>query len=121
MRIVKTIGSGLLVAYMVMYAIAAGAQPSARSQPGVPQTDQEKRGEALFLTSCPLCHVHSNQKRDLRIQANTDLVGLYKRPATNDASVRRVIVDGIPQLMPSFRHMLDTQQVDDLVAYLKIR
>ena len=65
--------------------------------------------------------MHSNQKRDLRIQASTDLIGYYKRPAANDAAVRRVIQDGVPTMMPSFRHMLDAQQVDDLVAYLRIR
>lgn len=84
-------------------------------------TDQQKKGEALFLQKCPLCHVPSNQKKTLGISASTDLVGLFKRPTANEPAVRRVIQEGIAGLMPTFRYSFTTGELDDLVAYLKVR
>jgi mono/diheme cytochrome c family protein len=118
-------GSGslwlLVCAISVPMALAAQDSPGTRNRPGVPQTDQQRSGEALFIQNCTLCHVFSNQKRSIGIQASTELVGLFKKPTISDAGVRQLISDGIPKRMPSFKHNFEAREVDDLMAYLKIR
>jgi mono/diheme cytochrome c family protein len=91
-------------------------------QPGVPQTDQQRRGEALFVQNCPLCHVYSKQKQDVDVLASTFLIGMFRgdKPLT-DAMARRFIMEGIPKMMPTFKYQLDSKQIDDIIEYLKIR
>ena len=91
-------------------------------KPGVPKTDQEWRGEALFIQNCVLCHIPSNQKKYLGIQAPTLLIGAFRgeKPLT-EANARRTITEGVPKLMPAFKYTLNAKQLDDLIAYLKIR
>lgn len=84
-------------------------------------TDQQKRGEALFLQRCPLCHVPSNEKKTQGIQASSDLVGLFQRPTANEAAVRRIVQEGLPRLMPAFRYSVTGGNLDDLIAYLRVR
>lgn len=101
--------------------VAAPAAQSASSEPGMPQTDQQFRGEALFLKNCALCHIHTAQKRALKIQASTELIGHFKKPTTTETSARQVLQRGVPGLMPAFQYALSPNDIDDLVAYLKIR
>jgi mono/diheme cytochrome c family protein len=118
----RRIGGLLLVAGALSVPSTLTAQQAPAAQtPGIPQTDAQKRGEALFLTRCPLCHVHSNQKRQLGIQANTELIGLFKDGAVAEEDVRKLILTGLPRMMPSFQYALDAKQIDDVIAYLKIR
>lgn len=104
-------------------------RPSAQS-PGLPETDAEKRGEALFWKDCSLCHVDPSSPRynhrgrkTLGIVASTDLTGLHKRSSITDARVREVIEEGISGKMPAFKYTyaLKPGAVDQLIAYLKIR
>ncbi|OFW17152.1 MAG: hypothetical protein A3H29_01160 [Acidobacteria bacterium RIFCSPLOWO2_02_FULL_67_21] len=113
---------------VVLVALLAGtlaAPASLAAQAGSPTvptlTDQQKKGEALFLQRCPLCHVPSGQKKAQGIQASTDLVGFFKRPTANEATVRRTVQEGIPGLMPAFRYSITGGDLDDLIAYLKVR
>ena len=122
MNVLSRVVSVSLVVGTLIVPVTLSAQQAAKAPaPGVPQTDPQKRGEALFLTRCPLCHVHSNQKRELGIQANTELIGLFKNGTVDEAGVRQTILQGIPRMMPSFQYALDSKQVDDVIAYLKIR
>lgn len=98
---------------------AQGAAPAAT--PGVPKTDQQKSGEALFQQNCTLCHVYSNDKSRYGIQASTQLIGLFKRPAITDDAVRQLILAGLSGRMPSFQYTLVASELDDLIAYLRIR
>ncbi|MBI4887908.1 MAG: cytochrome c [Acidobacteria bacterium] len=84
------------------------------------QTDEQKRGDAIFHKNCHLCHIATAQKRELKINAN-ELVGLFKRPNINEQAVRQLIQNGIPKRMPAFTYNFTAAEVDDLVAYLKIR
>jgi mono/diheme cytochrome c family protein len=97
------------------------AKPATPAAPGIAQTDQQKKGEALFLKNCALCHIHTNQKAQLKIQASTELVGLFQKPTTTEAGVRRMLMQGLPGFMPSFQYALEPKDHDDLVAYLKVR
>ena len=87
--------------------------------PGVPKTDQEMRGEALFYKECPLCHVFLG--RSTAAHSSTELVGLFKRPSVTEDAVRQLMTSGLPGLMPSFQYSMTTDEMTDLVAYLKIR
>jgi mono/diheme cytochrome c family protein len=99
--------------------VAQRAAPAAT--PGVPKTDQQKSGEALFQQNCTLCHVPSNDKRRYGIQSSTQLIGLFERPTITDDAVRQFILAGLPGLMPSFQYTLVASELDDLIAYLRIR
>jgi mono/diheme cytochrome c family protein len=100
---------------------AQGAGGAARAKPGVPQTLQQRSGEALFYQNCTLCHVYSAQKKNIGIQAPTELIGLFKDPAIDEAAVKQLLMQGIPGKMPSFRYNFEPREIDDVVAYLKIR
>ena len=86
---------------------------AARSVPN----EQQRRGEALFVQNCTLCHMPSNEKKRLGIQAPT-LEGMYGEDADTDA-LRQFIQQGVPGKMPGFRYGLETKDIDDVVAYLK--
>ena len=107
--------------FAVPLALAAQGGGEPRPRPGVPQTDQQRKGEALFFQNCTLCHVFSGQKKALGIQATTELIGLYKKPTITDATVRNQVTQGLPGFMPSFQYTLRPNDVDDLIAYLRIR
>lgn len=114
----------LFLASVMVFSISAAAQdgpPAATVAPGKSQTEQQKRGEALFTKNCPLCHIFTKQKKTLKIQASSDLVGLFKNSTTTEEGVRQLIQSGIPQIMPSFKYSLEPSELDDLIAYLKIR
>jgi len=84
------------------------------------QTEEQKRGDAIFHKNCHLCHIATGQKRSLKINAD-ELVGLFKRPNISEQGVRQLIQTGIPKRMPSFQYNFTPAEVDDLMAYLKIR
>ena len=88
--------------------------------PGKPQNDAELRGDALFQKTCFLCHVPTGQTKELKIVA-TDLVGIFKRPGVTEDYLRQRIQDGIPRRMPAYRHTYTPPELDNLIAYLKIR
>lgn len=123
MSVFHRIACLLLMVCGVIFPMMLAAQggPGPRSRPGVPQTDQQRKGEALFTKNCTLCHVFSNQKRNIGIQSPTELVGLFKKPTINDDNVRQIVLEGIPKIMPSFRYNFEPREVDELIAYLKIR
>ena len=84
------------------------------------QTDEQKRGDAIFHKNCHLCHISTAQKRELKINA-TELVGLFQRPDISEQAVRQLIQGGIPRRMPAFTYTFTAAELDDLIAYLKIR
>lgn len=114
----------LFLASVMAFPLTAAAQdkqPATTVAPGKPQTEQQKRGEALFTNHCPLCHIFTKQKRSLKVQASGELVGLFKDSTTTEEGVRQLILTGIPRSMPSFKYALEPSELDDLIAYLKIR
>ena len=85
-------------------------------------TEQQKRGEGLYLQYCPLCHIGPTrrfQKKELGVPVVSH-TGLFRRenPPSEEA-VRRRILEGNPGTMPAFRYTLTPQDVDDIIAYLK--
>ena len=84
------------------------------------QTDEQKRGDAIFHKNCHLCHISTAQKRELKI-VSTELVGLFMKPNASEQVVRQLVQVGIPRRMPSFQYTLNASELTDLIAYLRIR
>ena len=84
------------------------------------QTDEQKRGDAIFHKNCHLCHISTAQKRELKI-VSTELVGLFMKPNVSEQAVRQLVQVGIPRLMPSFQYTLNASEMNELIAYLRIR
>ena len=113
--------SGMLLPTTLAAQGGGGRGGGTRPKPGVPQTAQQTSGEALFYQNCTLCHVYSTQKRTVGIQAPSELIGLFKNGAVEEADVRQRIEQGVPGRMPSFRYNFEPREFDDVMAYLKIR
>ena len=120
----------LILTCLLPLPFALEAQESeSHSQDRAPSTSQERsatrpvlnqqqrRGEALFVQNCPLCHIPSKQKKVLGIQGPS-LQGVYGDDSDED-SLRQIIEQGFPAKMPGFRYALDHKQVGDLIAFLK--
>ncbi len=99
-----------------------GQDPGGAPRAGRPTTDPQMSGEALFYQNCTFCHEHDAQKRRLVSQfLGPTLIGLYKAKNPSDDVVRAIILNGIPKRMTGFRYTLTQKDVDDLIAYLKVR
>lgn len=84
------------------------------------QTEEQKRGDAIFHKNCHLCHIATTQKRELKING-PELVGLFKQPTISEAAVRQLVQEGISRRMPAFKYTLNASEMNDLIAYLRIR
>ena len=105
----------------VAFPLTLAAQSAApAATPGKPQTDEQLRGDALFQKTCFLCHVTTGQTKELKI-AVTELIGLFKQPEVTEQFVRQRIQEGIPRRMPGYRYTFTPAELDNLIAYLKIR
>lgn len=93
----------------------ASVRKSAAARPSL--NEQQKSGEALFVQNCTLCHMPSNQKKRLKIQA-PPLESMFGEDADSDV-LRQFVQQGVPGKMPAFRLGLEPKQIDDVVAYLK--
>ena len=109
------------ILFFPLVTIAQEKQTVPAAAPGKPQTEPQKRGEALFAKHCPLCHIFTNQKKNLKVQASSDLVGLFSDSTISEDAVRQLIQSGIPKTMPGFKYTLEPMELDSLIAYLKIR
>ena len=109
------------LAFVLGFSLGLEAQSGApAAAPGKPQTDAELRGDAHFQKTCFLCHSPTGQTQELKI-AVTDLVGLFKRPGVTEQYVRERIQEGIAGRMPAYKHTYTPTELDNLIAYLKIR
>ena len=99
--------------------LPAQTKPDA-TQPGVQKLhEQESRGEGLFLQRCSLCHLPRKLKFGSPPVVGPSLSGLFKEAdADQQKSLRGIILKGDAK-MPGFQYGLETNEVDDLVAYLK--
>jgi mono/diheme cytochrome c family protein len=114
----RTLIPGTLIA-LALTAVT-GCQPSLPPSKSLSElTPQEFAGHQVFATRCAGCH-YPNSENPLH---GPGLQGLYKKkfmpsgaPA-NDDRVTNVIQNG-RAMMPAFGNNLDSQQLNDLLAYL---
>ena len=79
--------------------------------------------KTLFGSYCGTCHTISGKWRRIN---PTPLGGLFEReklvngqPVTEE-NVRALIAKGGPNLMPGFEHTLSSEQITELVQFLKV-
>jgi mono/diheme cytochrome c family protein len=107
-----------IISPAALSAQEAGAATAPKHEAARPVlNEQQKRGEALFVQNCPLCHIPSGQKKKLGIQGPS-LQGMFNEDSDGDA-LKQFIQNGVPSKMPGFRYDLDQKQMDDLIAFLK--
>jgi mono/diheme cytochrome c family protein len=103
-----------------MLLLLAGCKPSlAPSRPLSQLTPEEAQGYAIYQQDCASCH-YANQTGDLH---GPSLFGIYRKPylqsgaPANNDRVSSVILHG-HGMMPGYENQLDTQQLQQLLAYL---
>jgi mono/diheme cytochrome c family protein len=107
----------------------AGQAPS-RSLPihhssGTKLTEQQARGAGVFFQRCSLCHLAKTfgaggSKYCCVASLGPDLSGRF-RDVTPDQekAYREIILNGGPTYMPAWKYGLTSDEVDDIIAYLK--
>ncbi len=122
MRIKSRLGSTCLflaISIQVFPGIVAAQSPKASSSDASPRlSEQEIRGEGLFLQRCSLCHLPKVVKPFKSF--GPSLTGVLKGASpAKEKTVRLFISTGVPAKMPGFQSALKPDQFDDLIAYLK--
>ena len=85
-----------------------------------PASGDAAKGQATFRASCAICHNADSEEKKM----GPGLKGLFKRDKMADgkkvseANIRSRIDDG-GQGMPPYKDVLEDQQKEDLIAYLK--
>lgn len=82
-------------------------------------TQQEGRGEGLFLQRCSLCHLPRKLKFGSPPVVGPSLSGLFKEADADQQKFLRVVILKGDAKMPGFQYGLEANEVDDLIAYLK--
>jgi mono/diheme cytochrome c family protein len=92
--------------------ILLAAVPRVATAEGAALDATQRHGRALFFQDCSVCHTKPN--------AGPYAPALGKDSVNGQADVmREVISDGTPR-MPGFKHELKRDEIDAIVAYLKI-
>ena len=81
-------------------------------------SDQERQGEGVFLQRCSLCHLPKVTKPYKSF--GPSLTGVLKGASpAKEKGIRQFISLGVPDKMPGFQYALTSNDMDDLIAYLK--
>ena len=81
-------------------------------------SEQEIRGEGLFLQRCSLCHLDKVVKPYKSF--GPSLAGILKGASpAKERTIRLFISTGVPDKMPGFQYGLSPDDFNDLIAYLK--
>lgn len=104
----------------MMAMLAVGCKSGAAGGGPAAMSSQARQGERVFKMQCAVCH-NANSTDALH---GPGLKGLFQRqtlpsgiPVT-DEHVRMTIHNG-RAMMPPFGNILDDEQMNDLLAYLK--
>lgn len=100
-------------------SLRAQTKPAATPQGAEKLSEEERRGQGLFLQRCSLCHLPRKLKFGSPAVIGPILSGQFKDATPEQMKVLRgFILKGGPD-MPGFQYGLDSKEVDDLIAYLK--
>jgi mono/diheme cytochrome c family protein len=99
----------ILIAFSPL-VIHAQAQSSANISP----SDVRKMGQRLFQQRCSVCHIPTAYAtRSYGPRLYKDFV------LDNEDYVRGIILDGRPGFMPGWKYTLQSEQIDEIIEYLK--
>lgn len=126
MKFLAGVGKVSLVVGLLALAanIVAQSEQAPSFRPGLNLSDQQRKGEYLFLQRCAVCHqaryTKSASESELPVVFK-NLEGLFKDARSDrDEAVRDVIWKGAAG-MPGWQYALEPREIDDLIAYLKVR
>jgi cytochrome c553 len=111
-----TAGASLLPAQE--YPSTKGPAPK---KPGIDQklTEQELRGEGTFIQFCALCHLARKMKYGSPPTKGPSLSGQFKNATPEKLkALKDLILKGTPN-MPGYQYSLTSQEIEDVMAYLK--
>jgi mono/diheme cytochrome c family protein len=98
---------------------AQGGSGEKQSAAEMKSTEQETRGQLLFVQRCSICHLRRHMKEGSPPTVGPDLAGVFKTATPEqEKALRDFILKGTPD-MPGWRYSFDAKDMDDLVAYLK--
>ncbi len=103
----------------------ATRQGPIRHAPGTKLNEQQERGAGLFIQRCALCHLSKSfgaggSKYCCVASLGPSLRGMFKNmDADQEQSMREIIMNGGPTLMPGWKYGLTPKDIDDIIAYLK--
>jgi mono/diheme cytochrome c family protein len=118
MIIISALGFAILYSGGTAYLLAQ-SKPAATPLEAQKLSEEESRGEGLFLQRCSLCHLPRKLKFGSPPVIGTSLSGQFKDAAPDQQKILRgFILKGGPN-MPGFQYGLEPKEVDDLIAYLK--
>jgi mono/diheme cytochrome c family protein len=82
-------------------------------------TQQQWRGDGLFLQRCSICHLARKLKNvGSPPTVGPDLSGIFANATPDEEkTLRTYILKGSPN-MPGFQYGLEPKDIDDLIAYL---
>jgi len=117
--IIAVLGLATLYSGGTAYLLAQ-SKPAVATLPGAEKlSDQEVRGQGLFLQRCSLCHLPRKLKFGSPPVIGPSLSGQFKDATPDQLKILRgFILKGGPD-MPGFQYGLEPKEVDDLVAFLK--
>ena len=104
-------------------ALAQGDSSTKRSDVAPNYTEQQWRGEGLFLQRCSICHLAKKIKNvGSPPTVGPDLTGVFAKDTSpeQEKSLRQFILKGSPN-MPGFQYGLSAKDIDNLIAYLKTK
>jgi mono/diheme cytochrome c family protein len=96
-----------------------------RHPSGTTLTEQQLRGAAVFFQRCSLCHLAKTSgaggsKYCCVASLGPDLSGRFKDVTPDqEQAFRAIILNGGPTYMPSWKYGLTSDEIDDIIAYLK--
>ena len=73
-------------------------------------------GKKLFVQRCSVCHLPPLGPGEPRSYARS-LVGFVKTKEA-ESVLRQIVQNGIPSRMPGFKYGLDSNEIDQIVAYV---
>ena len=95
-----------------------------RHASGVELTAQQVRGAGVFFQRCSLCHLAKSgaggSKYCCVSSLGPDLSGRFNNLAADqEKAFKDIILNGGPTYMPSWKYGLTSEEIDDILAYLK--
>jgi len=113
--------AGALAIFLCGGARVSRAQSKSVVNPSGPEkmSDEQTRGEGLFLQRCSICHLPRKLKFGSPPVVGPSLNGQFKDASSDQMKILRgFILKGGPD-MPGFQYGLEPKEVDDLISYLK--
>jgi mono/diheme cytochrome c family protein len=96
-----------------------------RHASGVELSEQQVRGAGVFFQRCSLCHLAKTtgaggSKYCCVSSLGPDLSGRFNNLAPDqEKAFKDIILNGGPTYMPSWKYGLTSEEIDDIIAYLK--